>query len=116
MQLRKGKSKTLLESSIDAALLAVELYNKPRAPFRVECFITNMIMAWTRLFLAHFNMTIGDKFYYKEKNGRYKVIDGDKKAWELKTCITKYGSLTDAEKTNLEFFIKLRNKIEHRSR
>jgi hypothetical protein len=114
MSLRKGKTKTLLESSIDCALLAVEIYNKPRAPFRVESFITHMIMAWTRLFLAHFNQTIGETYFYKERNGRYKIIEGERKAWELRTCIVKHGGLTDPVKTNLEFFIKLRNKIEHR--
>lgn len=53
--------------------------------------------------------------FYKEKNGRYRLIDGERKAWELKTCFTKYGQLTDPVKTNLDFFIKLRNKIEHRT-
>ncbi|WP_229245228.1 DUF3644 domain-containing protein [Dyadobacter aurulentus] len=70
-------------------------------------------MAWTRLFQAHFNHTIGERYFYKEKNGRYKVIDGDRKAWELKTCIDKYNDLSEPAKINLEFFIKLRNKIEH---
>lgn len=113
--LRKGKTKSLLESSIDCALLAVEIYNKPRATFRVETFITHMIMAWTRLFQAYFNHTIGETYFYKEKNGRYKIIDGDKKAWELKTCIKEYGNLSEPVKINLDFFIKLRNKIEHRT-
>lgn len=113
--LRKGKTKSLLESSIDCALLAVEIYNKPRAPFRVETFITHMIMAWSRLFQAHFNHTIGDTYFYKEKNGRYQIIDGDKKAWDLKTSIKEYKKLSEPIKVNLEFFIKLRNKIEHRT-
>lgn len=113
--LRKGKTKSFLESSIDCALLAIEIYNKPRAPFRVETFITHMIMAWTRLFQAHFNHTIGDTFFYKEKNGRYKIVEGEKKAWELKTCISEYGNLNEPVRINLEFFIKLRNKIEHRT-
>jgi hypothetical protein len=114
MILRKGKTKSLLESSIDCALLSVEIYNKPRAPFRVESFITHMIMAWTRLLQAHFNQTIGDTFFYKEKNGRFKIIDGERKAWDLKSCINIYDTLTESVKTNLDFFIKLRNKIEHR--
>jgi hypothetical protein len=114
LHLRKGKTRTILESSINCALLAVEIYNKPRIPFRVESYITHIIVAWTRLLHAYFNQTIGDKFYYKEK-GKYKIIDGEKKAWELKTCIIKYGGLSDSVKGNLEFFIKLRNKIEHRS-
>lgn len=113
MELRKGKTKTILESSIDSALLAVEVYNKPRTAFRSEGFITLMIIAWTRLFHAYFNKTIGDKYYYKE-NGRYKIIDDEKKAWELGTSISKYNILNEPIKRNLEFFIKLRNKIEHR--
>ena len=35
MSLRKGKTKTILESSIEVSLLAVEIYNKPRISFRV---------------------------------------------------------------------------------
>jgi hypothetical protein len=115
MQLRKGKTKTLLESSIDCALLSVEIYNKPRAPFRVESYITHMIMSWTRLLQAYFNLTIGETYFYKEPNGRYKLIEGEKKAWDLKICIQKYGALSESVKFNLEFFIKLRNKIEHRT-
>ncbi|MGB0868994.1 MAG: DUF3644 domain-containing protein [Flavobacteriales bacterium] len=114
MSLRKGKTKLTLESSIEAALLAVEIYNKPRTPFRVEGFITHMVIAWTRLFHAHFNNTIGSKYYYKNANGRYQTIDGEKKSWELKTCISKHGKINASIKSNLLFFIKLRNKIEHR--
>ena len=73
-----------------------------------------MIMAWTRLFHAHFNNTIGDKFYYKNKKNRYEKIDGERKAWELSTCIKKHGGLEAGVESNLNFFIKLRNKIEHR--
>lgn len=114
MALRKGKTKSTLESSIDAALLAVEIYNKPRTPFRVEGYITQMIIAWTRLFHAHFNNNIGNRYYYKNENGRFKTVDGERKSWELKTCIAKYSKLDKSVKSNLSFFIKLRNKIEHR--
>ena len=114
MRLRKGKTKNILEGSINAALLAVEVYNKPRTTFRSQAYIVLMIIAWTRLFHAYFNKTIGNRYYYKEK-GRYIIIDGERKAWELKTCIDKYGSLSEPIKTNLQFFIDLRNKIEHRN-
>ena len=115
MKLRKGKTKSILESSIDAALLAVEVYNKPRTTFRSQAYIVLMIIAWSRLFHAYFNRTIGNKYYYKKENGRYKLIDGERKAWELKTCINRYGDLSESVKVNLEFFIGLRNKIEHRN-
>lgn len=111
--LRKGKTKTTLESSIDSALLAVEIYNKPRTAFRSEGFITMMVIAWTRLFHAHFNCTIGDRYYYQKK-GRYEIVDGERKAWELSACIKKYGQLSAPVEKNLLFFISLRNKIEHR--
>lgn len=114
MALRKGKTKSTLESSIDAALLAVEIYNKPRTPFRVEGYITQMIIAWTRLFHAQFNNTIGNRYFYKNDNGRFRTVDGERKSWELKTCIIKFAKLDDSVKSNLNFFIKLRNKIEHR--
>lgn len=111
--LRKGKTKATLESSVDAALLAVEIYNKPRTAFRSEGFIALMIMAWTRLFHACFHASIGDRYYYK-KAGKYVVVDGERKAWELNTCIVKYGRLLSPVEKNLQFFIGLRNKIEHR--
>jgi hypothetical protein len=75
-----------------------------------------MIIAWTRLFLAYFYYTIGNKYYYKQKKrNRYVIVDGERKAWDLKTCIDKYGKLDNPTKENLLFFIKLRNKIEHRN-
>ena len=114
MTLRKGKTKSILDASIDSALLAVEIYNKPRTTFRSEGFITMMIMAWTRLLHANFNNTIGDKYYYKKKNNRYEIVDGERKAWELSTCIKKHGEIKSGVESNLNFFIKLRNKIEHR--
>jgi hypothetical protein len=114
MVLRKGRTKQLLESGIDCALLAVEIYNKPRAPFRVETFITHMIIAWTKVFHAYFHNTIGEKYFYRVKGKqRFIVIDGERQAWGLKTCVIKKNDLPLPVKANLEFFIKLRNKIEH---
>lgn len=113
MTLRKGKTRSILESSIDSTLLAVEIYNKPRTAFKVENYITLMIMAWTKLFHAYFNNTIGDKYYYKIGR-RYKIVEGERKAWELGECIKKYKLLNEPVRKNLEFFIRLRNKIVHR--
>lgn len=114
MELRKGKTKSILESSRDAALLAVEIYNKPRTAFRSQAYITLMVTAWTTLFHAHFNKTIGDRYYYKDSRGRFKIVDGERKAWELRTCLSKYAGLSEPVRANLLFFIGLRNKIEHR--
>ncbi|MCD2436503.1 DUF3644 domain-containing protein [Acidaminococcus sp. NSJ-142] len=84
ISLRQGKAKNLLEGSRNSALTAVETYNKPNSQFRVENYIVLMIIAWTKLFHAYFQATMGEKYFYKERNGRYKIIDGEKRAWELK--------------------------------
>lgn len=112
--LRCGRPKNTLESAIDSALLAVEIYNKPRIQFRSQAYVTLMIIAWTKLFHAYFLRNIGDKYYYKERGKKYAMVDGERKAWELKTCIEKYHNLPKPVAKNIEFFIKLRNKIEHR--
>ncbi|HFL2715797.1 TPA: DUF3644 domain-containing protein [Legionella pneumophila] len=113
--MKKGKAKSILTSAIDSALLAVEIYNKPRASFRTEAYISLMIVAWTRLFHCYFFREIGEKYYYKQKSSKlYKRVDGEKVAWDLSKCILKYGQIPEDVNANLEFFIKLRNKVEHR--
>ena len=118
--LRQGKAKTILESSLNSAFTAVETYNRPRTQFRIENYIILMVIAWTKLFHAYFQTTMGERYFYKEKNGRFKRIDGEKKAWELAECIKNYqksvsdNRLSDAAVANLKFFIGIRNKIEHR--
>lgn len=119
--LRQGKTKSILENSINSALTAVETYNRPRVQFRIENYIILMILAWTKLFHAYFQSEIGERYFYKEKNGRYKKVDGEKKAWELTECIKEYQkmqkaypNLSEPVVANLRFFIGIRNKIEHR--
>ena len=118
--LRQGKARTILENSRNSALSAVEIYNRPNGKFRIENYIILMIIAWTKLLHAYFQTTIGEKYFYKGKNGRYIVVDGEKKAWELKECVKNYKKssppirINEATEANLNFFIGLRNKIEHR--
>jgi hypothetical protein len=114
MGLRTGKTKNLLQASIDAATLAVEVYNKPRTVFRSQNYISLMVMAWTYLFHAYFHHKIGHRYCYKLKNHRFEVVDGERKTWDLSTCMDKYEKLDKAIVANLKFFIGLRNKIEHR--
>ena len=44
------KVKSLLEKSREAALLAVEVYNKPNTTFRTGVYIILMNIAWTSLY------------------------------------------------------------------
>lgn len=50
----KGKAKDLLEDSINNALLAVEIYNKPKLGNRIKSYIVHMNIAWTKAFLHIF--------------------------------------------------------------
>lgn len=119
LKLRAGKAKSILLSSVDSALLAVEVYNKPRTTFRQQNYVTLMVMAWNNLFQSYFYQTIGDKYYYKEKNGRYTIVNGERKAWDLSKSIKEFNKLepdglSDAVQANLKFILGLRHKIEHR--
>ena len=120
IKLRQGKAKSLLESSMNSAVAAVEAYNRPNNSFRIENYIVLMVIAWTKLFHAYFQSTIGERYYYKEKNGRYKLVDGERKTWDLSECLKRYkktktdAPLSEAAEANLIIIIGVRNKIEHK--
>jgi Domain of unknown function (DUF3644) len=108
--------KTLLSKAREAAILAVETYNRPNASFRSGAYIVLMVVAWTALFHAIFIRRRKKPFYRKKNSRRFERIDGDYKAWELTECVRQfYGANNPSERENLTFFIGLRNKIEHRS-
>lgn len=105
-----------LQKARDSALMAVEVYNKPAVSFKSGTYITLMVIAWTALFHAvFFKRKI--KPYRKKANGRFERDDGEPKRWELKECLQQYyrSDTGNPVRKNLEFFIPLRNKIEHRS-
>lgn len=108
--------KKCLEKSQDSALLAVETYNKPAIKFKSGGYVVLMTISWTALFHAIF-FKQKKKPYYKESNGRFVIRDGDFSYWELKECLKEYfGTDTNHPiRKNLEFFIPLRNMIEHKS-
>jgi hypothetical protein len=75
-----------------------------------------MVVAWTALFHAIF-LRKRMKPYYRKKGStrRYERVDGEYKTWELSECAQQfYKDQNPALRKNLEFFIGLRNKIEHR--
>jgi hypothetical protein len=108
--------KTALEKARDSALLAVEIYNKPAVKFKSGGFITLMVIAWTSLLHAVF-FNQRKKPFYRGKQRRFLKIDGDFKYWELDECLRNYFTTDTGNpvRKNLEFFIPLRNRIEHRS-
>ncbi|MDQ3197919.1 MAG: DUF3644 domain-containing protein [Verrucomicrobiota bacterium] len=105
-----------LEKARDSALLAVEVYNKPAIKFKSGGYICLMMIAWTALFhAAFFRRKI--KPFYKKESGRYVKVEGDNRTWELDECLRQHFKTDtgNAIRKNLEFFIPLRNQIEHRS-
>jgi hypothetical protein len=108
--------KAALQKARDSALLAVEVYNKPAVAFKSGGYITLMVIAWTSLLHAIF-FRRKTKPYYKGENRRFIRLDGDLKHWELDECLRQYygADVMNPVRKNLEFFIPLRNKIEHRS-
>ena len=104
-----------VQKARDSALLAVEVYNKPAIKFRSSGYITLMVIAWTALLHAVF-LRSGVKPYYKLENGRFDKRDGDYRHWELTECVKQYWKTKTQHpaRRNIELFIPLRNKIEHR--
>lgn len=113
---RVGKTlRAYVDKARDSALLAVEVYNKPGISFRTSAYVALMVIAWTALLHAVF-LRAEKKPYYKGKSGKYIKVDGDLKHWELGECVAQYWHAEphNPVRQNLEFFIPLRNKIEHR--
>jgi hypothetical protein len=54
-----------LEKAREAALLAVETYNRPGSAFRSSGFIVLMIIAWNALFHAAFFKKRTKPYYHK---------------------------------------------------
>lgn len=104
--------KALLAKARESALLAVEVYNKPAIKFKSGGYVTLMCIAWTALLQAVFYKKRISPIY-REKN-HYKRINGEIQYWELSTCVKKYFQDNSPIRKNIEFFIPLRNMIEHK--
>lgn len=123
--------KELLDKSKDTALQAVTIYNDPRSTFRTGSYAVLMIIAWTSLFHAYFEKKNIKYFYTKkpEKEDnlfpdkkkteriKYEMVDGEKKAWQLDKCLQEHfeSDVENPVRKNLELFVRLRNRIEHRN-
>jgi hypothetical protein len=74
-----------------------------------------MIIGWTALFHAIFFKRKTKPYYRKRGSRRFVRVSGELKTWELDECLKQfYQEQNPASRKNLEFFIELRNKIEHR--
>ena len=105
-----------LHAACAEAVLAVQLYNNAGEPRAFEGFVVHMHMAWLYLLHARF-LRDGIDFRYRERENprRFARVDGEFKRWELARCVEeRWPNPNDAVRKNLEFFVGLRNRIEHR--
>lgn len=107
-------SKLLLQKARDSATQAISTYNDPRSSFRTGNFTVLMVIAWTSLLHSYFEQK-KINYFYKKANGRYEKIDGENKSWDPSKSVEYVFNENDPIRKNLELFIKLRNKIEHRN-
>lgn len=103
-----------LEEARRQACVAIDFYNRSSDKRSFTDFVVHMHLAWQNLLHADFEKRKVN-IYFREKNGRYKRDKaGQKVSWDLTTCLKKSFKENDPQRANVEFFVGLRNTIEHR--
>lgn len=113
---RKSSWQKQLEISRSEAILAVKLFNDPTGDRPFEHFIVHMQLAYLYLMLAdaarqRMEVRIADR----KSGGRFEKLDGEFKTKSLSVLVSELHPNAQALRSNVEFFIGLRNKIEHRA-
>lgn len=101
----------MLVESERQALHALDCYNASTGHY--SDFVVHMHIAWLYLLHARYRRE-GTDYHYRDESGAYILLDGEPKAWELATCLRRGFDEASPVRKNLELFISLRNKIEHR--
>lgn len=112
---RPPKWYSTLNASVAEACLAVRLYNDPAEPRCFEAFTVHMHLAW--LYLLHASFIRDDvdyRYWDATKKRRLVRIDGEPKRWELQRSVEEHWPDGGPVSANLDFFIRLRNRFEHR--
>jgi len=96
----------LLAKSIEAFMLAIEVYNKPTIRYRVEGFSFFICNSWELMLKAHLINTKGERsIYYKDNPDR---------TISLENCIrVVFTNDKDPLRLNLEKIVQLRNTSTH---
>jgi len=103
-----------LQAAKNEARLAVDLYNRPTVERSLEGFVIHIHLAWLYMLQARFLRDRVD-FFYRKRGGQFERVDGEPKTWDLARSVSEeLPDQRDPVRRNIEFFIRLRNKIEHR--
>jgi len=74
-----------------------------------------MHLAWQFLLHAECEQAGVDYRYHDGRGRLVRTPDGAPKTWSLSSCLSwRYPTATDGVRANVEFFVGLRNQIEHR--
>lgn len=94
------------------AVKAIDDYNCSTGHY--ADFVGTMVRAWLYLLQAEFQRDKID-YCYRDQDGTPTLIDGEAKLWDvLRSAKQRFPAANDPVRINLELFIALRNKIEHR--
>lgn len=128
---KPAKSRQLLEKSVNSAISAIEIYNKPDFKYREEIFSELMVNSWELLLKAKILEDAGNRLgsvYVKEqiigKTGKktkaWKYADnrsGNKKTIDLFEALRRLEDtgivLTAAQKVNIELLVEIRDNAVH---
>lgn len=105
-----------LDEARRQALVAIDFYNRPGDRRSFSDFIVHIHLAWQNLLHAD-RMRRKAEIFYRESGGRRifkRNPDGSKKTWDLSQCLKHEFKDNDPIRANVEFFIGLRNHVEHR--
>lgn len=96
----------LVQKSIEAFIMSIEIYNKPTIDYRVEGFAFFICNAWELLLKANLINTIGNNSIYFKDNPDRTIT--------LELCIKKVFTNEKApNRLNLEELVSLRNTSTH---
>lgn len=99
-------SERLVNKSIEAFIMGLEIYNKPTIRYRVEGFSFFICNAWELMLKSHLIKTVGENsIYFKDSPGRSISLDN-----AIKLIFT---NKNDPLRSNLEKIIELRNTSTH---
>lgn len=102
-----------LQEARRQACLGIDFYNRAGDRRSFADFVVHMHLAWQYMLHADLEKRMVDVFY-REKGRFVRGKDGEPRTWELQRCLKEEFAENDPTRVNVEFFIGLRNKVEHR--
>lgn len=105
-----------LDEARRQALVAIDFYNRPGDRRSFSDFIVHIHLAWQNLLHAD-RMRSKAEIFYRESDGRRlfrRNPDGSKKTWDVSQCLKHEFKDNYPVRANIEFFVGLRNHVEHR--